>query len=709
MKEKNEALNARQKNIIKLLVQQKDTQNVLTIKTISEKLNISSRTVLREIPQIEQWFLQHQFHFQKKPGVGLILEESEARCEEILAVLQGELNVGGYEKDERRRRILGELLASKEPIKAMYFTKKYQISEGTFVNDLEAIRSYCSQFEITVLRKQGLGIYMEGKEENLRQAIANVIYETFDEQDIYNLLKGGGDDPQSLSQDALKKRELSEFIDEKTVGIVEKILSGMESKYNKKFVDFRYMGLVMHVSLALKRIQNKEKIEMAPERLEKLRDNEFYEIAKQIANELEKEFSCAIPSDEVGFIALHLMGTNEVAKYDLQTTQQNENGLSKLIWDMTVEIEKELQIKFRDKGILVEELLLHAIPMVRRLQLKIHIKNTHLSYMKEEYGTIFEAVTKASKNLIKQIGVESISDEEIGFLTMYFCAVMDNRDYVIQPKIRVVVACPSGMGTSMMLAMKLKQNFSEIQVVDVRSVDDVTKHYLEENKIDFIFSTVKQEMDFPTIVVSPILKEPQKKQIRKQIEIFKKTKKAFFEEDDNEMKKQTLVRLTRLGDEILKAMEGMQLIEFTEKMKTLDELTVFILESLSQDIAKKEEIKNRIEQGHCVIERGGGNRKIIWLRYEKREIKTGSFGYFSFDEGSCGLQDGVVGIFVILAPDEESNPIFYELMNQVSQFFLQDDGLRRHLLDFNQENIQKKIDGIFLDYYKMISQRRWEW
>ncbi|MFI3175298.1 MAG: HTH domain-containing protein, partial [Bacillota bacterium] len=169
MKAKNDALNARQKNIIKLLVQQKDAQNVLTIKTISEKLNISSRTVLREIPQIEQWFLHHEFKFAKKPGVGLILEESEARCEEILSLLQGEQNVGGYEKDERRRRILGELLASKEPIKAMYFTKKYQISEGTFVNDLEAIRSYCSQFEIAVQRKQGLGVYMEGNEENLRQ------------------------------------------------------------------------------------------------------------------------------------------------------------------------------------------------------------------------------------------------------------------------------------------------------------------------------------------------------------------------------------------------------------------------------------------------------------------------------------------------------------------------------------------------------------
>ncbi|MFI3175596.1 MAG: PRD domain-containing protein, partial [Bacillota bacterium] len=579
---------------------------------------------------------------------------------------------------------------------------------GTFVNDLEAIRSYCSQFEIAVQRKQGLGVYMEGNEENLRQAIANVIYDAFDEQEIYNLLKSGGDNPQSISEDTLQKRELSEFIDEKTMGIVEKILSDMELKHNKKFIDFRYMGLVMHISLAIKRIQNKEKIEMAKDRLEQLRNSEFYEVATEIAKALEETFACTIPNDEIGFIALHLMGTSEVAKHNSQIQPSNENGLSKLIWDMTVEIEKELHIKFRDKGILVEELLVHAIPMVRRLQLRINIKNTHLSYMKEEYGEIFTAVANASKNLIGQLGVESISEEEIGFLTMYFCAVMDNRGYVIQPKIRVVVSCPSGMGTSLMLSMKLKKNFSEIQVVDVLAIDEVTPTYLEEKNIDFIFSTVKQETQFPTIVVSPILKEPQKQYIRKKLDLFKKTRKSFFEEDDNEKEKQTVVRLTRLGDEILKVIGGMQLKELTNEDATLETLTEKIYTTLSQDIAK-EEIKNRIKEGLCVIERGGGNRKIIWLRVEKREIKKGNFGYFSFKEGMDGLQEEVVGIFVILAPDEESDPVFYELMNQISQFFLQDDGLRRHLLDFNESRIQKKIESILLDYYKMISQRRWEW
>ena len=47
-------LMSRQKQIIQILTKS-TSKNPITISTIAESLNISSRTVLREMPKIEEW------------------------------------------------------------------------------------------------------------------------------------------------------------------------------------------------------------------------------------------------------------------------------------------------------------------------------------------------------------------------------------------------------------------------------------------------------------------------------------------------------------------------------------------------------------------------------------------------------------------------------------------------------------------------------
>ena len=52
------------------------------------------------------------------------------------------------------------------------------------------------------------------------------------------------------------------FLDERIVKVVEQLLSETEQKLKIKYTDSAYIGLVVHISLAIKRIQNLEKIEM---------------------------------------------------------------------------------------------------------------------------------------------------------------------------------------------------------------------------------------------------------------------------------------------------------------------------------------------------------------------------------------------------------------------------------------------------------------
>ena len=128
-------LTARQKAIIEILTKFTAT-NPVTISAISEKLNLSSRTILREMPDIERWLSENNFKFIRKPGVGLILEESLENQKKILELLDVESVKKVYSKEQRRKFLLGELLATKEPRKSFYFTSKFKISYTKKYNNI---------------------------------------------------------------------------------------------------------------------------------------------------------------------------------------------------------------------------------------------------------------------------------------------------------------------------------------------------------------------------------------------------------------------------------------------------------------------------------------------------------------------------------------------------------------------------------------------
>ena len=144
---KKKKLMSRQKQIIQILTKS-TSKNPITISTIAESLNISSRTVLREMPKIEEWLDENGFNFIKKPGVGLIIDESLENQQLILELLEVENVQKEYSKEERKRIILSELLIAKDPLKLFYFTNQLKVSEGTLSNDLDGIEDWLKAFDI---------------------------------------------------------------------------------------------------------------------------------------------------------------------------------------------------------------------------------------------------------------------------------------------------------------------------------------------------------------------------------------------------------------------------------------------------------------------------------------------------------------------------------------------------------------------------------
>lgn len=64
-------------------------QGWVTAAMLAESIGVSRRTVLRELPSVEQWIAAAGYRFVRSPGQGLLLDEPPARREQMRALLNG--------------------------------------------------------------------------------------------------------------------------------------------------------------------------------------------------------------------------------------------------------------------------------------------------------------------------------------------------------------------------------------------------------------------------------------------------------------------------------------------------------------------------------------------------------------------------------------------------------------------------------------------
>ena len=129
-------------------------------------------------------------------------------------------------KEERKKFILSNLLTSSEPIKSYYFYKTLKISEGTLNNDFIEIEEWLDNFSIKLIRKPGTGIYVEGSEKDMRSAQVRLIYNSFEEQELIDIVKNVGNNIQKHNViEISSENRLLNLIDKSIIKKVENSLS----------------------------------------------------------------------------------------------------------------------------------------------------------------------------------------------------------------------------------------------------------------------------------------------------------------------------------------------------------------------------------------------------------------------------------------------------------------------------------------------------
>ena len=79
-------------------------------------------------------------------------------------------------------------------------------------------------------------------------------------------------------------------------------------KENYNISDVAFQNLIIHIQIALKRIENNCYVPVEEKKLREYISEKEFQIAKKCTYNLEKIFKIKFPESEIGYIAIHLAG-----------------------------------------------------------------------------------------------------------------------------------------------------------------------------------------------------------------------------------------------------------------------------------------------------------------------------------------------------------------------------------------------------------------
>ncbi|WP_199619457.1 BglG family transcription antiterminator [Paenibacillus alkalitolerans] len=492
-------LNSRQKHILLLLL---ESSQPLTLKYLSDELGLSIRTVQRELEILESTIKSYGLLLATRAGTGVWLEGSEDSKRKLVQELQSSNPVQIFTSEERQFILIQQLLFNKEPLKLFYFSDLLNVTDSTISNDLDRCESWFLKHNLNLIRKPGFGIHVEGHEHQIRRAILNLIYQNTSHDQLLDMLSAQGEG----SQDKVKlemavRNKMLNFIDPNSIDKIEKVIQQTEREYGYKMADTAYVGLIIHIALAIHRLKSDENITFDRPTLEKLKETREFIWASRLSEVLGGELSIAIPESEIGYICTHLLG----AKANRLNSSEHSSRVEHFVQNMVSIVEQELKVELATDLSLIEHLIVHLESSINRIQYNMDIRNPLLAHVKEKYPDVFQASEKAAAFLERQLG-KLVPEEETGYLAMHFGAAVLRKAGMKNNRKRVLLVCASGMGTSKLLAAQLEQELPQVEIVDTISLLHVDELLNNMHDIDLIVSTVDfRHKDHEVIVVNPFM------------------------------------------------------------------------------------------------------------------------------------------------------------------------------------------------------------
>lgn len=673
----------------------------VSVKYLADSVGVSKRTVQRELEYIDSSLKKYNLSFQSKAGTGVWIEGDKSDKEKLTALLMADDTLDVSNKDERIKKLILELLKESEPQKLFYYANMLGVSEATVSNDLDEVAKWFDKFKLSLVRKQGFGIYLEGKEKAYRKALTAFIDEY---TSSYKLTQN--------DKNTMRESNLIKLIENKSskniyslldTDIMKRVISCLINLNNEQIsnlTDSSYAGLVIHITIAINRIMHNEIIDPDSRLDEYIEHDRDYSLAMIIASSLEKEFNIEIPEIEVTYICLHIRASKMQNTSSSKGSRRN-NTLVSLVYEMIESYDPDISYILEQDDAFIDGLIAHMQPTLVRLTNGLAIRNPLLDQIKSDYPDIFEKCKNVTAMLEDKLNLK-VPESETGFLAVHFGAavVRLEQNNLSKRTVYVGVVCASGIGISRFIKTKLEKVFGNRISIETYGKGDIDSNAIR--KTDFFVSNINMEVPdgADIIFINPLITDSDIKNIDANIRRYEITPDKSEDRLDFYNQLDLIHNLTAHMKMILENFNIISISRDIDFEKYLDVLRDKLIDSddnseiILSDIVAREKIATQVfpEMGFALFHTKTSGTKHIRMSVCISDGNSFENEYFK----------GISCIITMLLPDDKHLNMNRKLLGFISEMLIEDPAFLEVL---NSEDVsvgKDYLSKILKKYLKSI-------
>ncbi|MFT4416881.1 BglG family transcription antiterminator [Fredinandcohnia humi] len=688
-------ITSREKAIIELIIK---TSGKHTTLSIASSLNVSARTVQRDLKSVEKLFQQFELKLTRNSNQGLVIE---GKNEQIFRLIQHLSSSEPIDQppQERKLRLLLAIL-EEDLYKTQVLANYLGTSTATLAAYLDELAQWLSHFQLQLIRKRGVGVELYGSEANKRRALAHFFLQYFYEElfeKLFLLEKG------TLTEE----RILNYFIPDYLREVIPLVNDAFHSTPTRP-VDSGYLEMVLHITITLQRTESKFYLEKDAILPKKEIASEI-EVMLKICRQLELKFDIDLSESDSLYLALVLKGTKLRGS---QAVPYDSIVLAQKIKNVIQSVSHQIHVDLTNDFSLFQGLLAHMEPSLFRIKQKMESFNPLKEEIKRKYPVLFMAVKNSVEEEFKEI--DHFPDDEIAFMVLHFGSALVLQEENLS--IKALVICPTGIGTSKMLASRIKKEITEIDYIDIKSIKDIIAH--EGLKAyDLILSTVKLPfMNAEYILVNPLLSEENiiaiKTFLQNNLETFTKGRRyqKIAQGDSSPQATEHNLGLTDLLQDIKEVQQSIEGIITNFRFYRMDQLAS--QEQILEKMLLRAEAENLLTNPAAVLislrerEKKGGlgipETNIALFHAKDEHVRELIFQIAHLPnpclvKGMDGNEVMMKNLLLMLAPAELTLRE-QEILSLISTNIIESDEAILVFSSANEELIYKRLESIFVEY-----------
>ena len=654
--------NEREKLILQILL--KNIGEALSIKEIAKATKIKERTLYREIKNLEDSL--------QRLGIELVKEKSRYILKGNVSSLDSSLFETNFEdyaySTETRLTLILCFLILNEDTSIKDISDKLMLSYNTVATTITTIEKILFDYKLTLIRKKGQGIEIEGKEVDRRVLLISLLCNEISDEEFFTRLN---------NRDILSSNPFIKFLN---FDLIKKAF--YENKHLDVFnlyTDSSIKKILISLNVVFLRISYTTEIK------ENFTAQEYNSIIS-LLNASREIVDFDITEDIIQFL-IKILKTCRLIE---QLSYFNDKYSYTLVYKINLLIKyvsEKMNVDFTQDTNLSSGLIAHVESAIKRHQMNLTEENDELlEFVLKNYNELYLIIKSELLVVFDEINFNST---ELSYIVIHFASSFEQ----IYRKnfIRALVICASGIGSSKILGSQIRKNIPEIKNLEYTIPSKVTKSLV--NNYDVVISTIELEQDIDYLLIPTILKEKDISLIQERILASRSFKRNDF------VKSEDSFNIDKLGSACQIILKNTEYI-VADNTKKNEEILDNIFENSALVINNKGGIVDSLLDRHNKSSVVIPNTDIALFHTLDKELAEPFIIICSLNnvlaiKDTMGEEQRVEYFIIMVSPNEQE---YTELLSQISIAILDDKIFGEALTSKNKNFILTKVELILKNY-----------